>query len=140
MSELTARALIEARLNGYTTTLSKYWPNTIEEADITDPDGYIRATYRSPDAFQAECGGSALLFRHPGLFIASIFVPRGTGAGAALTVADAIAALFRGKSDTSGTTSIIYRAPKVREVGANGDWYQVDVEVPVERDTRFTVS
>jgi hypothetical protein len=140
MSELTARSLIEARLNTYTGDLAIYWPNTIEEADITDPDGYIRATYQTPDAFQAECGGATLLFRHPGLFIASVFVPRGGGAGAAITVADTLAALFRGKSDSSGATSIIYRAPRIREVGAFGDWYQIDVEVPVERDTQFTVS
>jgi len=140
MSEVTARKLIEARLATYAGAHEVYWVNTIEQADITASAGYIVASYRSADAFMAETNGSGGTFRHPGLLIASVFSPRGTGEGAGLTVADTIAALFRGKQDTSGTTKVVYRSPRIRDVGASGDWYQWDVEVPFERDTAFTTS
>ena len=138
MSDLVAKGLIEARMATYAGTLEIFWPNTLEPVEAANSAGWIRAEFAtgSGAAFQADTHGGGGTFRQPGLFIASIFTPRGGGAGG--TEADAIAALFRGQRDVSGTVKVVYRAPNIREVGADDHWYQTDVEVPYEYDSSFT--
>jgi len=142
MSELTGRGLIEARMDTYAGNLEVFWPGTLEEAPTADSTavGFIVTSYSAgvASAFQADTIGSGGTFRPPGLFIASVYVPRGEGAGDGATEAETIAALFRGKTDTSGDTKILYRSPTIRPVGPDGQWYQIDVEVPYERDTTYT--
>lgn len=144
MSEVTARSLIEARLAaGYAGAYEIFYPNTTNDAPSPDTDavdGFITVTYQAGDAFQADTYGAGGTFRHPGLLILSVFALRGLGAGAANALADTLAAIFRGKSDTSGTTKVVYLAPMIRAVGADGAWYQVDVEVPFDRDTQFSTA
>jgi len=144
MSEITARGLIEARLAaGYTGNYEIFWPNTTNDTPDPDTDavdGFITVTYQATEAFQADTYGAGGTFRHPALLILSVYALRGLGAGAALTVAETLAAVFRGKRDTSGTTKVVYQSPTIRAIGTDGAWYQVDVEVPFDRDTQFTTT
>lgn len=144
MSEVTARALIEARLAaGYAGGYEIFYPNTTNDTPAPDTDavdGFIVVTHQATEAFQADTYGGGGTYRHPSLLILSVYALRGLGAGAALAVADTLAAVFRGKRDTSGTTKVVYQSPTIRSIGTDGAWYQVDVEVPIERDTQFSTA
>jgi len=145
VSETTARALIEARVNtNKPTGFDVLWANTATEVpdpDTDNVDGYMVVTYATAteSAFQADVGAGTNLYRHPGLLILSLFTLRHLGAGAGTSRAVTVAAAFRGKQEESGAASVQYRTPTIRSIGPVGNWFQTDVEVPYEYDEQFTV-
>ena len=146
MTELIGKGLIEARLNdNYSGDREIFYPASVDDAPKPTQfaDGYIKATFATgvTAAFQADTGApSNPRFRHPGLLILSVFFPRGKGMAEGDAEAEALATIFRGQSDASGTTTVKYRAPNIRPVGPSGSWYQIDVEIPFDRDTVYSVS
>jgi hypothetical protein len=147
MSEAVGRELMESRLrDNYTGDWDIFYPNTIEDAPSPTyrKKAYIKVSVSVGvnAAFQVDSGGGqggSALFRVPGLFIMSINWPLGEGLGDALTEADDLETIFRGGRDASGSTKVVYRSPNTREVGPVGQFYQLDVEIPFEIDTNYSV-
>ena len=66
-----------------------------------------------------------------GYYQVDVLAPVGTGAGAALTIADNIAALFtRGLKLTSGNTTVIVGVPTQDPAITSGAWFMVSVLIP----------
>lgn len=62
----------------------------------------------------------------PGLAIAQMYVPVGTGDAAALELADTVYEQFRAAVDAG----VAFQVPTVRSVGRSGEWWQVNVACP----------
>jgi hypothetical protein len=62
----------------------------------------------------------------PGLAIAQMFVPVGTGDADALALADTVYQEFRAAVDAG----VSFQVPTVRSVGRSGEWWQVNVACP----------
>ncbi len=71
------------------------------------------------------------LYRNTGLVVIQVFIKRGIWTKTAYDAADAIAAIYRGKTDNG----IIYGAASVSAVGPSGGWFQVNVTVPYRWDS-----
>lgn len=148
MSVSTERTLIRTRLIGNKDEWDLYFPGTNRQAPQPTEVrlGYIHVTYSTGAlaAFQADNGGrqagTASMFRHPGLLILSVMCRTGEGTKVGLAEAERWANVFRGGRDASGSTAISYKAPNIREVGFSGQFYQIDVEIPYDRDTQYSVS
>lgn len=74
--------------------------------------------------------GSGGLHRNPGIVVIQIFDQLFKGDGAILTLADAIANLFRTKS----VPPVQFRTPSIRNIGRSENLWQVNVELPFYHD------
>ena len=71
--------------------------------------------------------------RGAGFYQVDVLAPVGNGAGAALTIADNIAALFtRGLKLTSGDTTVIVGVPTQDPSITSGAWFMVSVLIPYD--------
>lgn len=130
MSYQTALAAIEQRFQTqWGTTTPVQWPNRNYEPVAGDE--WVRLTVLDGQSFMAGMGFSSNLFRHPGLIIVSIFVPRGSGERRVNELVDSVSGIWR----NAQFGEILCRAPSVEKVGESGEWYQVNVSVPFQRDT-----
>jgi hypothetical protein len=102
-------------------------------ADARDADGdpapWVRLTIIPGDGFQASLG-TPRVWRSTGLVTVQVFVPLGQGDGLARELADDVAGLFRGVS----LSGLIFRAPSLTRIGADGAWYQINVATPYQAD------
>lgn len=145
MGAQTGDGLLEARMKTYAATLPVFLENTGSDqtAQTGGGDPYVafRVTTAPEAALELETGSDSRLSRQPGLAIAAIRIPLGSGTKSGLTHADAIAVLFRRQTLTSGGVTVQCREPNIRRVGpVSGGLYQIDVEVPFVRDEVFTVA
>ena len=123
MSYDADRQTIEGLLNWTTTPV--VWSGNAETPTSGD---WIRVNMLNAESYRSAIHQQH--YRHPGLLVIQIFVAKNSGNGVALRYGDTIAALYRGV--TSG--GIKFRAATVREIGPTEGWYQVNVEIPFERD------
>lgn len=86
-----------------------------------DNTKWIRFSIRPGESFQAYLGNSR--WRTPGIFIAQIFVPLGSGDKEAHEIADVITTSFRGIN----ASNIKYKTPYESFVGRDDAFYQVNV-------------
>ena len=95
---------------------------------------WVRVSGLSGEAHLNEFGAGGR-YRHPGVAIVQVFVPKDSGTGAADGYIDAAGAIFRGRS----IGGIIFRAPYRDGTGRiDGPWYTVNLNVPFLRDESFT--
>lgn len=144
MGAQTGDALLEAQMQTYS-SLPVFLENTgaAQTAQTAGGNPFVVFRIATPPeaAFELETGADARESRQPGLAIASIHMPLAAGTKSGLTHADAIAALFRRQSFSTGNLVIQCREPNIRRVGqVSGGTYQIDVEVPFVRDELFTVA
>ena len=98
MSSATPAAAIEARLRAAWTATPIQTDNVLE--DLPEPPmAFVALEFPGGAAEQITIGApGANLFREDGAFMVHVFVPVGTGAAAARSQADQIAAIFRAQS------------------------------------------
>lgn len=109
------------------------WANA--EFDPPSEDEWVRVTIVDAAAFKVSFGGfigAGDNYRHPGVVVVNIFVPLNVGDGLALAMADEIASIFRAWQDA--TTRTRFFTPYVTRVGVDGNWFQVNVTCPFDRD------
>lgn len=99
-------------------------------ADLLD-DTWLQFAVIWADSRQADLAESPR-YRSPGMVTVSVNVPRGTGNGVALKVANEVSVIFRGQRVDE---DIVFRGPVVRRVGPDGHWFKVNVTVPFHLDT-----
>ncbi|MCP4660986.1 MAG: hypothetical protein GY856_36760 [bacterium] len=94
-----------------------------EPQDPPDDEQWIRFSILDGRTNQAEMGGNQTTYRTSGVAIAQIFAPMQAGDGAARELADVIVAAFRAVT----VSGVVFRAPSVGPVGAEGKWWQLNV-------------
>lgn len=132
---------IRSRFNtewGSTTPIA--WPNKTfdplkTEAGVArDPNPWVRLSILSAGSDQIEIAPTgSRTFRHDGTVAVQVFVPSNEGDGEARTLAEQVAAIFRGVT-ASGVT---YLSPYVTEIGTENGWYGLTVWCPYYRDDQF---
>jgi hypothetical protein len=122
----TIRQELSDNISGYDIA----WPNVSFTPPADTP--WLRFTITEGEAANAGFGGSQNLYRHPGNVIVQVFVPANEGDGRARSIADLVAAVYRGKRLTPGIR--FFDAPYVNTVGRDGDWWQVNVICPFAYD------
>lgn len=100
-----------------------------------NPPDWVRLAIADSGAFQRSMGDPGNnVFRHTGIVTTQIFVKAGRGDREALQYADTAAGIFRGWEEPA--VGLRFRVPPyVRQVGVDGNWYQINVLAPFERDT-----
>lgn len=88
----------------------------------------------SQEAFNVAGMATQKEVRHPGMLRVDIRVPLGTGDGPARDHGDYLMDLFRNTS----IDRITFRAPTLRALGRDGDYYRVQVDCPFWRDSIYT--
>jgi hypothetical protein len=79
--------------------------------------------------------GPSILYRWPGVTYVQIFTPLMQGQGDGLALADAAAAIFREQTFTTSDGGVLrFRAPSLTPVGGEGQFWQVNVACPFQRD------
>lgn len=108
------------------------YPNVKFESPDESP--WVRVAIIDADANWASMGvPGSNIERHRGQVTVQIFVPSGTGEGAATEYADQVKAIFRSWRDApSGLRFLV--PPYARTIGVDGKWYQVNVVAPFEFD------
>jgi hypothetical protein len=97
---------------------------------------WVRLKVLPASAFKADLGSE--FYRHSGVISVQVFTRPGGGAGPARSLADQVAAVFRGKRFTLGDTLVHCFAPTQTTVGATADgWFQINVTCPFQRDTHY---
>ncbi len=130
------RALLEARLKTWADAQSPAIPVAWQNVPFTPPAGRFLRAWVMP----AETGSETLdgaHRRYTGVFQVSVYVPQGTGPGAAETLAEAIAALYP-MNDILDTTAIAVQitSPMSIAAGINADGrYVVPVSCRYRADT-----
>lgn len=128
---LDIKAALETVLAGLSPALPTQWEGT----PITPPtpaSGWLR-THLLPAVSKPAGLGSAAQTIHTGIFQVSVFWPAGVGTGAAVAVADAVAALFhRGSSASSGSTRVEFLTPSIAPLihATDDPWLHIPVSVP----------
>ncbi len=100
----------------------------------TTPDAtaWVRLTVLTGDSRQESMGArSGGTYNNPGIAVVQIFTPVGEGDGEARSLADTVGRIFRGFSETS-TGNILFGAPMLTNVGPDGRFFQMNVDVPFD--------
>jgi len=125
----SAANTIRQELANNVTAYDIAWPNVSFTPPADAP--WLRFTITEGTA-NTPAFGSGVVYRHPGNVIVQVFVPANEGDGRARSIADTVAAVYRGKRLTPGIR--FFDAPYVNTVGRDGDWFQVNVVAPFEYD------
>ena len=97
----------------------------------TDQSAWVRLSILDGDSNQIELEHNAgSTYRRAGVVVAQIFTALEQSTGAAMDLADTVAAAFR----RVHAASIIYRVPSVTTIGLSDGWWQVNVTCPWESD------
>lgn len=108
------------------------WPNVSFTPPVGEP--WVRLSILSAGSDQIEVAPTgSRTFRHDGTVAVQVFVPSNEGDGEARTLAEQVAAIFRGVT-ASGVT---YLSPYVTEIGTENGWYGLTVWCPYYRDDQF---
>jgi len=77
---------------------------------------------------QVAMGSAAVQYRYVGVIAVQVFTAEGTGAQTNRDICDDVADIFRSKQIDSQNISC--QTPDIVEVGTDGGWWQVNVEIP----------
>ena len=91
-------------------------------------DGTVwgRLSIQHRSGTRASLGGSSARFRREGILFVQVFVPLGDGTLSADQIADSLVAAFE---DAGAIGNIWFRDITMREVGPDGTFHQVNIEV-----------
>lgn len=128
MSYAVEQKAILSHLAANWTTTPVAYPNAAYKP-VTGA-AWLEARVIRQDAFNVDLVPNRRV-RHPGLVSLTLHVPANQGDGAALEMADTLAAVFRNRN----VSGCLFRAPTVRPVGTDGAWYRVQVDAPYWRDS-----
>jgi len=109
------------------------WPNVSFKPPENRP--WVRFTILSAEARRHLITGSRQTGqRITGLVVIQVFTPAGSGDGAAMTLADQAKELFseRRIEVAAGKDPLATAVPEARVIGADREWYQVNVSTPFE--------
>lgn len=113
------------------------WPNTrfdpATDFVAATHQAWARITMLGGEGRIASSGSPGTRrWRHVGLVVVQVFAPLGSGAAAALAVADDVATALQGVS----VDGVTLQAASIRVIGtdAEGAWYQVNIETPYRYD------
>ena len=94
----------------------------------------VFAILRGQSTTAGMAGGGNNRYRHPGVVQIDISISEGKGSRIALTLADEVAAIFRGQN----VSGIIFRAPALAEISEpEVSRARHIVSIPFHRDTTF---
>lgn len=125
------QAAIMARIKANWTTTPVAWPNAKYEP--VQGTSYIQPVVNRFDAFNTDMGPTKTV-RHPGLLTFNVRTPLNRGDGAAFTLADSLAALFRNVA----FEGLHFRAPTIRDGKPDPEhpgWFRAQVDCPYWRDS-----
>jgi len=125
----SAANTIRQELANNVTAYDIAWPNVSFTPPADAP--WLRFTITEGTA-STTAFGSGVTYRHPGNVIVQVFVPTNEGDGRARSIADTVAAVYRGKRLAPGIR--FFDAPYINNVGRDGDWFQINVVAPFEYD------
>jgi hypothetical protein len=109
------------------------WPN--REFAPPGKAPWVRVTIIEGSGEQVTIGGTNNLYRHSGILFLQVFVPVNSGDYKARSIADELADVFRSDSFDGAAAEVVrFRTPRIRPIGAEGAYYQVNCEVPFLRD------
>lgn len=127
--ELATRFNTETAADNMLKDLGIEWPNMTFKP--SSDKSWMRFNILDVDTKQITFGDIQNIHRAHGLVIVQVFSPLNIGDSEAMTIADAVAKIFR---NWCGTTVRCREAAK-RVIGPDGHgWYQVNVIVPFQRD------
>ena len=113
------------------------WPNIDFDPTVNfnaaSHQGWARITILAGDQNQASINGSSTLWRQTGVITVQVFTPTEKGAEMGLSIADDVAAIFRGLT----VSGVVMKAGSVVPIGREDEepFYQVNVDVPFRYDT-----
>ncbi len=138
MSYSIERKIIESRLQTLLAVDRPDLPIDFENIEFEQPDQepWIRAVIVSGDSFPASLGSPAIdtRYRHIGRLVVQIFTMAGTGNDEAKSIADDIAAIFRGETVIQESQQIVFFAPEILQGESEAGWFRLTVSVPFQRD------
>ena len=108
-------------------------PTQYDNHKLDNPDNakWCRLTVKFGETIQKSVGSpTGNRDRTPGVVIAQLFCPAGSGDGELLTVADAVIAAFKRVTGTGVT----FRTPSADVRGRNGAEWQINVNCPFYAD------
>lgn len=127
------QAALDSRLATLASSPSVAWENV--RYTPTEGTTYLRPT-NLPGAFSSVGLASGDTERTEGFYQVDVFAPAGNGPGAALTVADNIAAHFSKYLQlTDGDTTVTLGVPAIDPAIPRGAWLQVAVLIPYDAMT-----
>jgi len=126
-----ANSIIETRLNDNWTTTSIQFDN-VRFVPVVGT-AFIRLQVEWAASNVISIGGR---IKSEGYVLISIFVPYGSGNSTIMGYADTIAGLFNMYHEGS----IRFKSAIINRVGANKEWFQINVEIPFDYDTCWNFS
>lgn len=116
-------------------TVAIRWPNV----PWRQPDAgeWISFKLIPGDGEQASLG-SGKLERQYGLVMVQVFTPKNKGTRRALVLADIIGDIFRYRTETDSSVSVIFRAPQMADVEERADQYQTNVKIEYQAEKIFS--
>ena len=127
MGSLEALQAIESRFTGAWTHTPFVFGNKSYDPNINQD--WVRLTVLDGDGFQISLGVNSL-DRHAGVVSIQIFTVVNQGEERSRWLVDKATEIFR-KVSFSG---LLFRVPNVDRVGADGTWFQMNVDCPFQRD------
>jgi len=131
MSQKTIRAALESRLKTWADAQAPAIPCAWENVPYVPTVGakYLRAYILPAATYDAAITGD--LTRYTGIFQVSIYVPEGTGAGAAETIAESLIALYPITLSIakSGLSIVIERTPSIGTAMNDEGWRVLPVSI-----------
>lgn len=131
MSQKTIRAALESRLKTWADAQAPAIPCAWENVPYLPTVGarYLRP-YMIPAATY-DAAVTADITRYTGIFQVSIYMPEGTGAGAAETIAESLIALYpiTISIDKSGLNIVIERTPSIGTAMHDEGWRVLPVSI-----------
>lgn len=113
------RKILDARMATWTTT-PIHWANTPPLTGLNA--AWVRYEFLPDDRFVPSTGSKRIA---NGFVAVQVFVPSGTGTGAAMTHADSVGALFANYK----ASGVICGEPTITPDGTVDGWYQVNVTI-----------
>lgn len=136
MSSVALRQMVGAPFDLFWSGRTRVaWPNAEFEPEPTEE--FIKFSMSAAaDTEQLEFGANNCTVRETGRMFVQVFVPTGTGDMRARELADTVAEFVKAHPQlTSAAGRLILRRATIKDIGAAGAHYQINVATPYLYDT-----